>query len=253
MKESYGSHGDRVIRLSARTDIARKSAGATARSFEYVENVFVAATQEYARIATLLENLEAGLAKGRVGDFAGAESALKGLGPRLDELDRHLTEWESRWQQVPLQIDAVQQELTTLRMQVEAAAAEAGAPLPLSDKLASMAQHLERTRSALAAGNPVEAGHLVDDLRIAIRKVGDEATLYISGAGAVTQAERETAALKERLGEGAGAEAVAALAAAEALLPRLRPALAAGKLEPFQADLLQVQKNLAAARSALGR
>jgi chromosome segregation ATPase len=251
LRQSYGGHGDRVIRLSARTDIARKSAGSTQRAFEFVENAFVMATQEYARIGELIESIEASLAKGRLGNFAAVDTALKGLGPKLDELERNLAQWESRWQQVPLEIDEAARGLATLREQIEAASAQVGAPLPLTDRLAAMAQHLERSRQVLAGGNPVEASHLTADLRMAMEKVAGEAGQYVSGAGAIAQAEGDTAEARERITAAAApAEAIAAVAAAEALLPRLRPALAAGKLDQFQADLLHIQKQLAAARAA---
>jgi hypothetical protein len=252
LRELYGMHGERVIGLSARTDLARKAAGSTQRAFEFVERAFVEATQEYARIGPLLDGLEAGLARAVVGDFAGAEKALQGLGPTLDELERHLNKWEAIWQQVPRQIEEAETLLAEVCMQVEAAAAGAGAPLPLSDRLASLAQHLERTKRTLAGGNPVEAGHLIDDFRIALRKVSDEAQTYIGGAGAISQAEQDVARTRELVSNQAppSAGAMEALTAAAAILPRLRPNLVAGKLEQFQEDLLQLQRHLSAARAA---
>jgi chromosome segregation ATPase len=250
LKERYGSHGDRVIKLSARTDLARKSAGATKAAFEYVERAFGAATQEYARIGELFSQLEAGLARGRVGDFAAVEKALTGLGPKLDELDRTLTQWESQWQQVPRQIDEVAGELAQLRVQVEAAAAGAGAPLPLTDRLTHLEQYLQKTRQTLAAGNPAEAGHQAEDLRMAMAKVADQAAQYTGALSAITQAEQGIAQVKALAADPHAAEVAAALAAADALLSRLRPSLAAGKLEQFQADLVALHKQLSAARAA---
>ncbi|HYF91992.1 MAG TPA: hypothetical protein VD969_07075 [Symbiobacteriaceae bacterium] len=252
LREAYGAYGDRVIKLSARTDLARKSAGSTQRAFQFVERVFADATQEYARINDLLDGLELGLKQAKIGDFAGADKAIKGLGPRLDELERHLVTWESKWQQVPLEIDQAGQSLAALRVQVEQAVAAVGAPLPLSDRLATMEQHLDKTRRVLAEGNPIEAGHLVEDLRLAMAKVGEDLSAYVSGASAIAQAEKELGQVHERLATvGDRPEAVAAVQAAEALIPGLRPALAAGKLEKFQNDLLELQKNLGAARAAL--
>lgn len=253
LRETYGAQGERVIKLSARTDLARKSAGSTQRAFEFVGRVFETATQEYARIADLLNGLEAGLGKGKVGDFGAAEAALKGLGPKLDELERHLVTWEAKWSQVPLDLAEAEVHLNALRVQVEQAAAEVGAPLPLSDKLAAMTQHLERSRQVLAEGNPIEAGHLVEDLRLAIAKVGEDVTGYLTGASAITQAEHEIARLAERIeaaGE-AGAAAREPLGAAQAVLPHLRPLLAAGKLDQYQAELLELQQELSAVRAAL--
>lgn len=254
IRQAYGDQGSRVIKLSARTELARKAAGSTQRAFEFVERAFLAATQEYARIAELLDGIEARLAKGQVGDLGGAESAVKGLTPKLDELERNLGTWEARWQQVPLEIDEADRALAELRHQVEAAAAAVGAPLPLTDRLTAMTQHLARTKATLAEGNPVEAGHLLEDLRIGMAKIGEQTSHYVSGAGAITQAESDMAAMRDRLAQlpEAPAEAVAALAAAEALLPRLRPALAAGRLEPFQADLLSLQRQLSAGRASAG-
>jgi len=247
LKQQYGEQGSRVIKLSARTDLARKSAGSTQRALEFVENAFVTATQEYARIGGLFEGLEAGLTRGKVGDFGAVETALRGLGPKMDELDRNLSIWEARWQEVPRQIEQAEQQVAMVKAQAEAAAAHVGAPLPLSDRVAAMEQHLARVRAALAQGNPVEASHLLEDLQIALTKVGEQVTQYASGAGAITQAEQDVARARERLAASpnAPAEAVGATAAAEALLARLRPALAAGKLEQFQADLLQIQRHLA--------
>lgn len=254
VKEAYGQHGARVIKLSARTDLARKSAGSTQKAFDYVERTFVEATQEYARIQDLIDAMEAGLLKGKVGDFPAIEAAVKGLGPKLDELERNLSNWEATWQQVPIRLEEARQALAGLRRQVEAAEAGLGAPLPLSPRLASMEQHLARTAETIAGGNPVEANHLLDDLHIAMEKLEDEIGLYASGVGAIAQAEQDAAALRDRIAsrpDGGPAEALAAVAAAEALLPRLKPSLSAGKLEHFQQDLLQVQRNLAAARAAL--
>lgn len=252
LKEAYGAHGDRVIRLSARTDLARKSAGSTQRAFDFVERAFGEATGEYAHINDLMDSLEAGLANGKVGDFGAADRAIKGIGPKLDELERHLASWESKWQQVPLEIDEAGRSLAALRVQIEQAVAAVGAPLPLSERLAAMDQHLERTRRVLAEGNPLEAGHLVEDLRIALAKVGTDISAYVSGASAISQAEQEIAQVRAGLAAaGDRPDAAAALAAAEGFLPRLRPALAAGKLEQFQSDLLQLQRNLGAARAGL--
>lgn len=250
LKGNYGEHGDRVIRLSARTDLARTSVGSTLRAFDFVERSFVVATQEYARIGELLDGLEAGLGHGRLGDFAPAEAALKGLGPKLDELDRNLSRWEEMWKQVPLQIEEANRSLVDLAAQVDATATELGAPLPLGDRVTALQQHLERTRRTLAEGNPVEASHLVEDLQLAMNKVIGDVGRYSSGTGAIRQAEQEIAEARGQLG-GTGTSAAEALAAAEALLPRLRPALAAGKLEQFQADLLRLQRHLRTARTSL--
>ncbi|MFZ5816637.1 MAG: hypothetical protein ACOY93_15310 [Bacillota bacterium] len=252
-RQQYGAHGERVIKLSQRTDLARRTAGSTKKAFEFVENAFVKATQEYARIGGLLEAIEAGLSKGRVGDFAGLESALKALGPIMDELDRNLTTWEQTWRTAPQRIDEAARELAELRHQVEQAAARVGAPLPLSEQVVRLEQHLEKIRRTLAEGNPIEANHQVEDLRHAQRRVVEQVSTYASGAGAIVQAEEEIADLRTRVAalSEPPAEAVAALAAAEALLPRLRPALAAGRLDPFQQDLLQLQRHLSAVRTAL--
>jgi chromosome segregation ATPase len=253
LKREYGGHGERVIRLSARTDLARKSAGSTLRAFDFVERAFVTATEEYARIGELIGGLEAGLQRRVVGDFAAVAKAMQGLGPSLDELERHLTAWEANWQQVPQELDEAERLLAELRLQVEAAVAAVGAPLPLTDRLAGMAEHLARTRRTLADGNPVEAGHLVADFRIALERLSEQTQTYASGAGAITQAERDTAEVRERLAAvpEQPPEAVSALSAVDGLLQELRPNLAAGKLEQFQADLLQIQKQLSAARAAI--
>ncbi len=251
VKEAYGEHGNRVIRLSARTDLLRKSVGATQRSFEFVEKTFAEATTAYSKVQELIDQLEFSLSKGKVGDLAGAESAVKAVGPKLDELERRLTEWESKWSQVPREIDDVAAALAEVQRHVEMAAQGLGAAIPLQGRLASMQAHLAKIQGTMAAGNPIEASLLVSDLRIALEKVEDEAGLYLSGAGAIQQAERELEAAKARVGADAPSEAVGALAAAEALLPRLRPQLAEGKLDQFQADLLQVQTQLSAARSQL--
>ncbi|HWI53629.1 MAG TPA: hypothetical protein VNT01_15945 [Symbiobacteriaceae bacterium] len=252
LQSGYGVHGDRVIKLSARTDLARRSAGSTQRAFEFVERTFAEATAEYARVGELLEGLELGLSKGKVGDFGAAEKAMKGVGPKLDELERQLATWESKWSQVPREIDETGQSLAALRVQVEQAVAAVGAPLPLSDRLATMEQHLEKTRRVQAEGNPIEAGHLVEDLRLAMTKVGSDVSAYVSGVSAITQAEQDLAQVRERLAAaGDRPEAAAALAQAADYLPRLRPALAAGNLERFQSDLLAFQRGLSAVRSLL--
>lgn len=249
----YGAHGERVIKLSQRTDLARRTAGSTKQAFEFVENAFVKATQEYARIGELIQQVEAGLTRGTVGNFQAIETALKGLAPSLDELERNLTTWEQTWRTAPQKIDEAARSLAELREQVERASALVGAPLPLSEQVARLEQHLEKIRQTMAAGNPIEAGHQVEDLRVASRRVVEQAGTYASSAGAITQAEQELAEVKQRLSAHAEppADGVGAVAAAEALLPRLRPSLAAGRLDPFQQDLLQLQRHLSTARSAL--
>lgn len=249
LQQTYGELGARVIKLSGRTDLARRSAGSTQRAFDLVESAFAEATSEYAHVGEQIEAISFGLEKGRVGDFTAAEASLKTAGSKLDELDRQLTAWESRWQQVPLEVDEIGRALDHFKQEVARAEERAGGPLPLSRKAAAMEQHRERIRQALAAGNPVEASHLVGDLRLALEKLTDDLNLYLSAAGAIQQAEQELAAARSKAQEGAPAETVVALAAAEALLPRLRAHLSEGRLEHFQQDLLAVQKQLAAARS----
>lgn len=250
LRQAYGDHGNRIIKLSARTDLLRKSAGSTKRSFEFVEKTFVTATMEYSRVGVLIDNLAAGLENGRVGDFTGAEAAVKGLGPKLDELDQHLTKWESRWEQVPREIEDTARSLADLKRQLSEAEAMVGTHIPLDDNLDAMSTHLERVRSVAAEGNPIEAGHLLDDLAIAMKKVATEVGLYLSGMSAIIQVEQGLARIRE-LATGtpvASLEETAALVAAEALLPRLRPALSTGNLEQFQQDLLQIQKLLSAVK-----
>jgi len=251
LRQAYGEQGNRVIKLSARTDLLRKTAGSTKRSFEYVERVFVTATMEYTRIGVLVENLVGGLEKGRVGDFAAAEGAVKELGPKLDELDQHLSKWESRWEQVPLEVENAARTLADLQRQLTDAEAMVGTRIPLDDNLAAMGEHLELIRATVADGNPIEAGHLLDDLAIAMKKVGTEVGLYLSGMSAINQVEHGIARIRELSSTAAPppGELAAALGAAEALLPRLRPALSAGNLEQFQQDLLQIQRHLSTAKS----
>ncbi len=250
LRQTYGEHGNRIIKLSARTDLLRKSAGSTQRSFEFVEKTFVTATMEYTRVGVLIDNLANGLENGRIGDFAGAEAAVKGLEPKFAELDQHLTKWESRWDQVPREIEDTARSLADLQRQLAEAEAMVGTRIPLDDNMDAMGRHLERVRTVLAEGNPIEAGHLLDDLAIAMKKVATEVGLYLSGMGAITQVEQGIVRMRELAGGTATAptEVTAALGAAEALLPRLRPALSTGNLEQFQQDLLQIQKHLSAVK-----
>lgn len=252
-QQRYGAQGERVIKLSQRTDLARRTAGSTKHAFEFVENAFVKVTQEYARIGELLQGIEAGLQKGKVGDFHAVESALKGLGPSLDELDQQLTTWEQTWRSAPQKIDEAAASLAALREQVERAAALIGSPSPLSEQVARLEQHLEKIRQTMAEGNPIEAAKQVEDLKIGSRRVVDQVSAYASSAGAIAQAEQEVAEVKGRLASHPEppAEAVGAVAAAEALLPRLRPALAAGRLDGFQQDLLGLHRHLSTAREAM--
>lgn len=252
MRQTYGEQGERVINLSARTDLARKSAGSTQRAFDFVERTFAQATEIYAKAGEYLSRIEANLEKGVVAYFPEAENALKELTPSLDELERQLSQWEAQWHEVPRQIDEVAEELARVRHTVEMAAAAAGAPLPPIEKLLSAEAFLERIRRTLSEGNPMEAGHMVADLRISLAKLREETNLYQSGMGAITGAEQDLARTRERV-EAAGSppEAARALAEAEALLTRLRPSLIAGKIEPFQKDLLDLQRRLSEARKAL--
>jgi DNA repair exonuclease SbcCD ATPase subunit len=253
VKQQYGAYGERVIRLSQRTDTARRTAGSTQQAFEFVERAFIRATQEYARIGELIGQIEAGLSRGRVGDFQAVESALQGLEPLFAELDGNLTTWEQTWRTTPAKIEEAARSLAELREQVERAAALIGAPLPLTEQVSRLEQYLEKIRQTMAEGNPIEASHQVDDLKVAAKRVVEQVGTYASCAGAIAQAEQEVAEVKERLAASKEppADAVGAVAAAEALLPRLRPALAAGRLDPFQEDLLQLQRHLSRARAAL--
>jgi len=252
MRQKYAEQGERVIKLSARTDLARTAAGSTQRAFDFVERTFARATEIYAQVGEYLSRIEANLEKGVVAYFPEAENSLKELVPALDELERQLSQWEAQWSQVPRQIEEVAEELAQVRHMVEMAAAAAGAPLPPTEKLLKAEAFLERIRRTMAEGNPVEAGHMVADLRISLEKLREETNLYHSGVGAITGAEQDLARTRERV-EAAGAppEAVRALAEAEAILPRLRPSLIAGKIDPFQKDLLELQRRLSEARRAL--
>lgn len=252
-RQQYGTDGERIITLSQRTDRARASAGSTKRSFEYVENVFLKATDLYTKVGERLEAIEGGLSQGKVGDFAGLEALLKQLPGALDELERHLANWEATWKAVPQRIDAAQQSLAELRQQVERLAAQVGAPLPLTERLAGLEQYLEKVRRTHAEGNPIEANHQLDDLQIARKRVDEEVERYSGGAGALAQAEADLAQVRQAAEgrEDLPPEAVGALAAAQAQVARLRPALAAGKFEGLQQDLLQLQRQLAVARTHL--
>lgn len=252
-QQQYSTHSERVIKLSQRTDRARPGAGSTRKSFDFVENTFFKVTQEYARIGELIGAIEAGLTQGQVGDFATLEAALKRLTPAMDELENNLATWEQVWQNAPRRIDEVAHELAALRQRVEQTAALLGAPLPLGEQVVGLEQHLEKIRQRLAEGNPIEATHQVEDLRIAMKRVSEQVSTYSSGAGAITQAQEELRVIQERIAARPepSADAVGAVAAAEALLPRLRPALAAGKLDGFQQELFALQRHLSAARAAL--
>lgn len=255
LRQSYSEYGERVIKLSARTDLARKSAGSTQRAFDFVERTFARATDAYSKVGEQIARIEESLGKGVVAYFPEADRALKEVGPLLDELERQLAAWESHWQQVPREIDEIAGALASVRQQLETASAAVGAPLPPEERLTTAESFLERIRRTQAEGNPVEARHQVEDLRIALQKLTEEVGLYQSGAGAVAQAERDLARVRELAAATAGAptDAVTALAGAEALLARLRPNLIAGKLDHFQADLLEIQRQLSAAREALRR
>jgi chromosome segregation ATPase len=252
VQEEYGAQGGRVVGLSRRTESARATAGSTRKALESVEEAFYRATQEYARIGDAIAALQADLERGRTSGFKAVEEALRRLPSALDELERSLAAWEESWRAAPRRIEAAAQSLAELRHRVEQAAALIGAPLPLAEQVANLEAHLEKIRQTLAAGNPLEAIKQVEDLQIAQRRVSDQVSNYSSGAGAIAQAEQEVAEVRARLARlpEPPAEAVGALAAAESLLPRLRPALAAGRLDPFQNDLYQLQRHLSTARAA---
>jgi hypothetical protein len=245
LRQAYGDQGERVIKLSARTDLARKAAGSTMRAFAFVEHAFADATGEYAQINTMIESLEAGLAHGDVGDFLRAETLVKGLGPKLDTLSSHLTEWEATWSQVPLAIDSIARVVALLRTQVDQVAQTLGSSLPLSGSIDHLEQFLERIRQTMAAGNPIEANHLVDDLQLALVKVTEKANQYASGQGAIRQA---TADLAKARAQGPNDALVTALNGLDEQVSQLHAVLATGNFDQFQHDLYQVQRSIAAIR-----
>lgn len=251
LRTEYAAHGEQVIKLSARTELLRKSAGATQRSFDHVESTFAAASTEFARLSSLLDALEAGLARGQVGDFHAAETAVRELGPRFGELDRLLSAWEARWHQVPLRAEQAERLLAEQASQVAAVAETLRGELPVARRVQALQSHLARARAALAGGDPVEAEHLLADFDLAYNRAVAEVSQYLSGANAIVEVESVVADLEHQVASTSPSEAVEALAAARALLPRLRTALLQERLEQFQQDLLQVQRHLSRIRSAL--
>lgn len=253
LKERYGALGERVIRLSQRAAEARPAEGSTRQAFEFVESSFARATGAYADIGALIEPLEADLARGRVGDFGAVERALAAVEYSLDELERNLTVWEQNWRSAPHKVEEAARALADLRIRVEQAGRRVGGDLPLAEQIASLDRYLERIRQTLAAGNPIEAVKQVEDLRIARERLEQQVSTYSSGAAAIEQAAEDLEGLRRRLAGLADppAQASEALASAEALHARLRPALVSGQLDAFQADLLQLHRHLASARAAL--
>lgn len=239
LKEEYSEQGGRVIRLSARTELLRRSTGSTQKSFEYVEKSFATATEEYARVQSVLQNLEAELDRGRDQGLPEARKAVSGIGPALDELERHLQTWERRWQEVPLELEQAEASLQSLSSDLRYAEDALNRSLPPRAGLESLGAFLQRARNTLLEGNPIEAGNQVRDFALARAKIAAEISAYRSGVGALEQVEASLAGIRESAAGNGGS--ILALTAAEELVPRLRGALAEGRFDPFQADLLQIQ------------
>lgn len=239
----YAEQGGRVISLSARTELLRKSTGSTQRSFDYVEKSFAAVTQEYARVQSVLHSLEAELGRGRDQGLAAVREAVSGLGPALDELERLLRTWEARWQEAPLELEQAEASLKPLRGDLAHCETVLKITLPPRAGLERLAAYLTKARQTLLAGNPVEAGHQVRDFALARAKVEADIASYRSGVGAIEQVEASLARLRTGAAEDGGA--TLALTAAEDLLPSLKSSLAQGRFGPFQEDLLQIQNRLA--------
>lgn len=252
MRQAYCQQGERIDVLAARTEQARTSA-ANQQGFDAVERALAQATGMYTHVGELLRRIEANLKTARgAACLSEVETALNQLTAAVDELEGLLVQWESQWQQVPLRIAEVEEALGRVRLQVEMAAAALGANLPTAEKLFAAEALLEQIRRTLAEGDPFKAGSLAADLRITLGKLAEETNLSLNGIQGLIQAEQELAQLRGQIaGAGAPSAAAHALSEADALLPRLRPALITGRMDQFQQDLLTMQRCLFIARSAL--
>lgn len=187
LQEAFGGVGEQVIALSGRTDLARRSSGATGRAFAAVEEAFAQVTGAFSRLSDGIESIERELSRGRTGGFAQAESELKQVREGLNSLSHRLDEWESLWREAPAVLESVAGALADLRAMAE----RAGNPPALAGQITNLDSFLAKARATLAGGNPTEAKAQAADLRLAMAKVGNQAGEYLSAGSALAEAEAD--------------------------------------------------------------
>lgn len=187
LQVAFGGAGEQVIALSGRTDLARRSSGATGRAFASVEEAFAEMTGAYSRLSDAIESIEWDLQRGRTGGFTQAEHELKAVRDGLTALSGRLDEWEALWREAPAAIEGVASGLADLKAMAE----RVGNPPSIATQVANLDSFLAKARATLAAGNPTEAKAQVADLRLAMTKVGNQVGEALSAGNAIAEAEAD--------------------------------------------------------------
>jgi chromosome segregation ATPase len=247
LQVAFGEVGEQVIALSGRTDLARRSSGATGRALEGVEEAFASTTGAYSRLSEAIDAIEVGLARGRTDGLAQAERDLAQVREGLKTLARRLDEWESLWREAPAALAGVESALAALK----ATALRVGNPSEIAAKIANLEAYLAKAQATLAGGNPTEAKAQAADLRLALEKVGAEAGEYLSAQSALAEAEGD---LQRAIEVWRRFQAVVEsstplpepLAVAQVALEAARQRLVAGDLDGVGRELYRLREALRA-------
>jgi soluble cytochrome b562 len=230
LQEAFGGVSEQVIAISGRTDLVRRSSGATGRAFAGVEEAFAELTGAFSRLSDVIDAIGTDLSRGRIGPFHQAETELKQVREGLKVLGLRLDDWESLWQEAPAALQSAESAIADLR----ALAERAGNPSDAMQRIANLEGYLAKARESLAAGNPTEAKAQAADLGLAMAKVGGELAEFLSAASALAEAEVEV----ERASGSPGHEA------AKAALDEAKRYLGAGDLERYGRALFQLREAL---------
>lgn len=233
LQQAFGEVGEQVIRLSGRTDLARRSSGATGRAFAAVEESFASVTGAYSRLSEAIDSIQLGLSQGRTGGFSQAESELKAVRDGLTALSGRLDEWESLWREAPAALESAASALADLKAMAE----RAGEPSGIAQQISNLEAYLAKAQATLAGGNPTEAKAQAADLRLAMSKVGNQVGEYLSAATAIAEAEVDLNRAKS---------APQALATAQVALAEARACLTSGDLDGTGAALYRLREALRA-------
>lgn len=249
LQVAFSQLGEQVIAISGRTDLVRRSSGATGRAFAAVEEAFAKATGGYSRLSEAIEEVERELGRGRTGSIGQAERDLKQALADLKALSRRLDEWEALWREAPEAIEGVAAQLADL----EALFARAGRPERFTAQMTNLAAYLAKARATLAGGNPTEAKAQVADLRLAISKLRSQVSEDLSAASALAEAEAELERALEvwrrfqaAVEPGSEAPLPAALATAHSALAEAKREAAAGDLDGAAQALFRLREALRA-------
>lgn len=253
LQQVIDAHHDiasRVVELFGAVEKVRGGDGKTQAAFAAVERSFARASEAYLPLDEEVQDIQRAFDRG---DFrplqdrgAKAKAELKAISALLVELEAQLNTYRGRRSAAFPALGAARERLQELEHAIGAATKAAGFPLPVTNRVQTLADFLAKAEAEVA-DNPVGAAQMAADLSLRLGAVADEIGSYTSAVAAITQAEAELAAV--RSGPlGGDPRCADALQRAESAAAALRPDLQAGGLDRFGQRLLELQTALREAR-----